>query len=291
LVVGQSATTATSSITSVALITIGTRMSTSRTSNKLGLSQFVVFRVSLAIVLLLIVAGCEDTSVTTGTTTLGSMPDLVGINFKEATELFKGTSFDNRVLYEDLLEDRTVFRQKNWIVVSQEPDTGSSLTGEIKICLGIVKTSEEPTLTQSQRNLTCSIHTSYWEQLAAEESAQPATQGNPAAELTPLEEHLLALGLKTTDRHPHIYYKQATGVDDICEDLPCWKFVIVVTRGTCPTSMYLQMVYWNKERQTVDYARSDDVYPFTGLPVTVTVYDKHFGDQTLRAGVHSIHCS
>jgi hypothetical protein len=107
-----------------------------------------------------------------------SMPDLIGLTFEEAENLLRGTPLDGALTYEDLSEDRSVWKESNWMVMSQEPSPGSNFSGVVNPCVGIIKTEELSTFPKSKK-VSCSKHTTILEEIAKKTttttSSEPTT--------------------------------------------------------------------------------------------------------------------
>jgi hypothetical protein len=70
-----------------------------------------------------------------------TMPNIVGLPYSEASE---DVSSAGRYLdYVDVLENRSVWDNENWVVVRQIPAPGTRVSREEKLCAGITKISEK----------------------------------------------------------------------------------------------------------------------------------------------------
>ena len=94
--------------------------------------------------------------------TPSAMPNLIGLSYKDAQEALLRTPLEGKLTYEDLIDDRVVWKESNWIVVSQEPNPEDAFESIQPPCVGIVKKGEEQDLGDS-RKLVCSNHTTYSE--------------------------------------------------------------------------------------------------------------------------------
>jgi hypothetical protein len=107
-----------------------------------------------------------------------SMPDLIGLTYKEAENLLQGTPLDGVLTYEDLKGDRSVWKESNWTVVSQEPNPGSGFSEATNPCVGVIKTEEISTFPKSKA-VVCSKHTTFLEETATKAttttSSEPTT--------------------------------------------------------------------------------------------------------------------
>ncbi len=69
------------------------------------------------------------------------MPNIVGLTYSEA---YENISSAGRYLdYIDVLENRSVWDNENWVVVRQIPTPGTKVSKEEKICAGVTKISEK----------------------------------------------------------------------------------------------------------------------------------------------------
>lgn len=277
-----------------------TRAPESRRPRSLWPSHLNRRTISIALVSLAILAGCELTNDKPKTSE--SMPELVGKTFSEAVKAFVDTPYEEKLIYEDLVEDRFIWREKNWIVVSQEPPPGQSFDPAIRPCVGVVKKDELPGLTHN-RGLTCTKHLTDNEKWLVDNEARKARReaDKKAQEkrdkmtlttlgVTPFEEYLLAIRFEESKDSPGIYYRQILDSEG-CEEGPCWKFVAYVVGRSCPNSFYMRLAYWDKSRKIVKYANSDDWLPLPELPVIFTVYDTYHYDDSLQARYDRFFCS
>lgn len=78
------------------------------------------------------------------TTVRKSMPDVVGRGLSGVVEAMSKLEedFGLDIRYVDLVSDRSVWNQDNWVVVSQAPGAGVTLSEGQLICLGIRKKDE-----------------------------------------------------------------------------------------------------------------------------------------------------
>lgn len=252
--------------------------------------------ISIALVSLAILAGCELTNEKPDT--IESMPELVGKTFSEAVKAFADTPYEEKLIYEDLVEDRFIWREKNWIVMSQEPPPGQSFDSAIRPCVGVVKKDELPGL-NDKPGLTCTEHLTANEKWLADNEAREADKKakekrdkitTTTVGVTPFEEYLLAIRFEESKDSPGIYYRQILDSEG-CEEGPCWKFVAYVVGRSCPNSFYMRLAYWDKSGKTLKYANSDDQLPLPELPVIFTVYDTYHYDDSLQARYDRFFCS
>jgi len=96
--------------------------------------------------------------------TPSAMPNLIGLTFKEAQEALLRTPLEGKLTYEDLFDDRVVWKGSNWIVVSQEPNPADGFENAITPCVGIIK-KEEASDFDDSRKQSCSKHTSTFENI------------------------------------------------------------------------------------------------------------------------------
>ena len=90
--------------------------------------------------------------------TPSAMPNLIGLSYKDAQEALLRTPLEGKLTYEDLIDDRVVWKESNWIVVSQEPNPEVAFESIQPPCVGIVKKDEVQNL-DDIRKLVCSNHT------------------------------------------------------------------------------------------------------------------------------------
>jgi hypothetical protein len=262
---------------------------------------------SILIATVLLVAGCELTIGARETAT--AMPNLVGKTYKDAVKLLMNTPYEEKLIYEDLLENRVIWREKNWVVVTQQPSPGTKFDEVVKPCVGVVKNGEEPGLAVHDR-LTCDKHLTKHEQFLADNAAKKAASDSAKNEqqhdnsttstvgpsnfekyllAQGFEKYQLAWGSEKTNGTPYVYYRQILDSEG-CSDVPCWKFAAYVTGRTCPQSFYMRLGYWDRSGKVVQYAKSDDLYPFPEVPVIFTIYDYFAGDNTLTARFDRFYC-
>lgn len=70
-----------------------------------------------------------------------TMPNIVGLTYSEASE--KISSAGRYLDYIDVLENRSVWDNENWVVVRQIPSPGTKISNDEKICAGVTKISEK----------------------------------------------------------------------------------------------------------------------------------------------------
>lgn len=148
-----------------------------RSFDKVGEMNHKKWRILLALIvgLSFLTLGCEKKEQVAIPT---SMPDLIGLTYKEAGNLLQGTALDGVLTYEDLKDDRFVWNKSNWTVLSQEPNPGSNFNEIVNPCVGIVKTEELSTFPKSKA-VVCSKHATILEETATKAttttSSEPTT--------------------------------------------------------------------------------------------------------------------
>jgi hypothetical protein len=143
---------------------------------------------ALMVGLSLVGLGCEEEE---PVAVPSSMPDMIGLTFKEASTLLEGTPLDGMLVYEDLSEDRSVWKESNWTVVSQEPSPGSNFSGVINPCVGIVKTEELSAFPKSKK-VTCSQHTTILEETAKETTTTTSSEPTSSTSVYITRDEILA---------------------------------------------------------------------------------------------------
>lgn len=254
----------------------------------------------IALLSLIVVAGCELTNEKKEAS--NTMPELVGKTYNEASKMLVDTPYEELLTYEDLVEDRFIWREKNWVVVSQEPQSGRPFDPAVRPCVGVVKKDELSGLGEGQR-LSCTEHqTDHEKWLADNEAREAQREAEKKAKqeqdkmttttigITPFEEYLLSQRFEKSKDTPGVYYRQILDSEG-CEEGPCWKFVAYVVGRSCPNSFYMRLGYWDKSDKIVAYATSDDWLPLPELPVIFTVYDAYHYDDSLQARYDRFFCS
>lgn len=117
----------------------------------------------------LVVAACG--SVATTTTTIGRIPDVVGLRLNAAEDVLESAEVAST--YYDAMSDRTIFNKANWVVFSQDS------VGERAVSLGVVKPGEDPHAT------TTTAATTTTETLASTTQASPTTTQPPPTTTAP----------------------------------------------------------------------------------------------------------
>ena len=100
------------------------------------LSRTIVAAAVIAVVSL--VSGCEYSTQTKST---AIVPQLVGMPLDEATSLLDERGFDS-VETEDAAEDRTIFAESNWVVVTQSLPPDRAVPTDAPLKLGAAKPSD-----------------------------------------------------------------------------------------------------------------------------------------------------